>query len=417
MMKARYNYRIYPKQSQLTPLAKAFGSSRVVWNDAWWLYKNAERNKLDRPTKISNLVITQAKKTEERSWLSEVSSVVLQQSLRDLEMAWSNYFSSLKGERKGKPVGKPKPKKKHSRQAIRFASNAFSVHSESVYLAKIGQVKVVFSRPLPSRPTSVTIIKDTTGRYFASFVVEIPEQIAPQTSNSCGIDLGLTHFAILSTGEKIENPRLHKKMLRRIKLANRRLAKAKKDSNRRKRRKLRLAKLHAKVKDARTDFLHKLTTRLVAENQSLAVEDLNVSGMVKNRKLSRAISDAGWSKFKTMLEVKCDKYGRDLTIVDRWYPSSQICSCCGNRASRFAVPSERRRTPVRGGKKELDVRQWECLFCNTTHDRDINASINLNRWAGGQFDQDKYGRGASVSLPVVAVCDEASTTYEQLSLF
>ncbi|NJK55451.1 MAG: IS200/IS605 family element transposase accessory protein TnpB [Pleurocapsa sp. SU_5_0] len=408
-MKARYNYRIYPKQSQLTPLAKAFGSSRVVWNDAWWLYKNAERNKLDRPTKISNLVITQAKKTEERSWLSEVSSVVLQQSLRDLQQAWDNYFSSLKGGRKGKAVGRPKPKKKHSRQAIRFASNAFSVHSQSVYLAKIGHVKVVFSRPLPSQPTSVTVIKDTTGRYFASFVVEIPEQIAyaeryplgPQTSNSCGIDLGLTHFAILSTGEKIENPRLHKKMLKKIKLANRRLAKAKRDSNRRKKRKLRLAKLHVKVKDARTDFLHKLTTRLVRENQALAVEDLNVAGMVKNRKLSRAISDAGWSKFKTMLEAKCDKYGRDLTIVDRWYPSSQICSCCGKS----------------GGKKELDVRQWQCLFCNTTHDRDLNASINLSRWAGGQSDQYKNERGASVSQAKLAVCGEALTNPIQLTLF
>ena len=270
-MKARYSYRIYPKQNQFTPLAKAFGSSRVVWNDAWWLYKNAERNNLDRPTKVSSLVITQAKKTEERKWLSEVSSVVLQQSLRDLEQAWSNYFDSKTGKRKGKEVGKPKPKKKHGKQAIRFASNAFSVHSQSVYLAKIGHVKVVFSRPLPSKPTSVTIIKDASGRYFASFVVEVPELLAPQTNNSCGIDLGLTHFCILSSGEKVENPRLHKKMLRKIKKANRRLAKAKKDSNRRKKRKLRLAKLYAKVKDQRTDFLHKLTTRLVRENQALCV--------------------------------------------------------------------------------------------------------------------------------------------------
>lgn len=393
-MKARYNYRIYPKQSQLTPLAKAFGSSRVVWNDAWWLYKNAERSNLDRPNKISNLVITQAKKTEERKWLSEVSAVVLQQSLRDLQQAWSNYFESKKGKRKGKEVGKPKPKKKHGKQAIRFASNAFSVHSQSVYLAKIGHVKVVFSRLLPSKPSSVTIIKDTTGRFFASFVVEVPEEIAPQTTKSCGIDLGLTHFAILSTGEKIENPRLHKKMLRKIKLANRRLAKAKRDSNRRKKRKLKLSKLHAKVKDQRTDFLHKLTARLVRENQALAVEDLNVSGMVKNRKLSRAISDAGWSKFKTMLQAKCDKYGRDLTIVDRWYPSSQICSCCGKS----------------GGKKELNVREWKCLFCNTKHDRDLNASINLNRWAGGQSDQNKYERGASVSQAKLAVCEPVLKT-------
>ena len=259
-MKARYNYRIYPKQSQLTPLAKAFGSSRVVYNDAWWLYKNAERNNLDRPKKVSNLVITQAKKTEERKWLSEVSSVVLQQSLRDLEQAWSNYFNSKSGKRKGKEIGKPKPKKKHGKGAIRFASNAFSVHSQSVYLAKIGHIKTVFSRPLPSKPSSVTIIKDTIGRYFASFVVDVSEEIVPSTNSSCGVDLGLAHFCILSTGEKVENPRLHKKMLRKIKKANRRLAKAKKDSNRRKNRKLRLAKLHAKVKQQRIDFLHKLTT-------------------------------------------------------------------------------------------------------------------------------------------------------------
>ena len=406
-MKARYSYRIYPKQSQLIPIAKAMGCSRVVYNDAWWLYKNAERNNLDRPTKISKLVITQAKKTESRKWLSEVSSVVLQQSLRDLEQAWCNYFSSLKGKRKGKAVGKPKPKKKHGRQAIRFANNAFSVHSQSVYLAKIGHVKVVFSRPLPSKPSSVTIIKDTTGRYFASFVLDVPEEAAPQTQCSCGIDLGLSHFCILSTGEKVENPRLHKKMLRKIKKANRRLAKATKglsrmeDSNRRRKRKLRLAKLHAKVKDQRTDFLHKLTTRLVRENQALAIEDLNVAGLVKNRKLSRAISDAGWAKFKTMLAAKCDKYGRNLTIVDRWYPSSQICSCCGKS----------------GGKKELNVREWTCLYCNTTHDRDLNASENLKRWAGGQSDQYKNEHGVSVSPTKLAVRNEVLTAPVQLTLF
>ena len=416
LMKARYNYRIYPKANQLQLLAKAMGCARVVFNDALWLYKKAELENTDRPKNISSLVITQAKKTEERAWLGEVSAVVLQQSLRDLQTAWSNYFNSKKGQRKGKEVGRPKFKKKQSRQAIRFTTNAFSVYSKSVKLAKIGHVAMVVSRPLPSAPSSVTIIKDCAGRYFASFVVEIAQPIPPQVNQSVGIDLGLTHFAILSSGEKIENPRLHKKMLRKIKQANRRLAKAKKrcdpgevpspkeraprqDSNRRKRRKLKLAKLHAKVKDQRTDFLHKLTTRLVRENQTLAVEDLNVSGMVKNRKLSRAISDAGWSNFKTMLAAKCDKYGRDLTIVDRWFASSQICSCCGQS----------------GGKKELDVREWTCLFCNTVHDRDINAAINL-RDAGG-LSESKNGRGSKCKTTNVAVCVEPSTTPKQLTLF
>ncbi len=393
-MKARYNYRIYPKNYQLEPLAKAMGCARVVWNDALWLYKKAVIEGIDRPKNISSLVITQAKKTEARKWLSEVSSVVLQQSLRDLQTAWHNYFSSKKGERNGKQVGQPKFKKKSSRQTIRFAKNAFSLHSQSVKLAKIGHIKMVVSRPLPSEPSSVTIIKDCSGRYFASFVVEVDQPIGLPTECSCGIDLGLTHFCILSSGEKIENPRLHKKMLKRIKKANRRLAKAKRDSRRRERRKRKLAKLHVKVKDQRTDFLHKLTTRLVRENQTLAVEDLNVAGLIKNRKLSRAISDAGWSKFKTMLAAKCDKYGRDLIIVDRWYPSSQICSCCGQS----------------GGRKELDVREWECLYCNTAHDRDINAATNLIKYqdAGGQ-SESKNERGANISLPVVAVGNEALT--------
>ena len=372
-MKARYNYRIYPKPHQIEPLAKAFGCARVVYNDALWLYKKALIEGLPIPKDVDKQVITQAKKTPDRAWLSEVSNIVLQQSFRDLQTAWNNYFSSLKGKRKGKKVGFPKFKKKQSRQAIRFRKGGFKVYSQSVKLAKIGHVKMVVSRPLPSSPSSVTIIKDCAGRYFASFVVEIPQPIPPQADCSCGIDLGLTHFCILSTGEKIENPRLHKKMLRKIKKANRRLSKAKKDSNRRKKRKLRLAKLHAKVKDQRTDFIHKLTTRLVRENHSIAVEDLNVAGLVKNRKLSRAISDAGWAKFKTLLAAKCDKYGRDLIIVDRWYPSSQICSYCGQS----------------GGRKELDVREWECLYCNTVHDRDINAAKNLIREAGGQSDSEK----------------------------
>ena len=398
-MKARYNYRIYPKSNQIEPLAKAFGCARVVWNDALWLYQKANNDGLPMPKNVDKLVITQAKKTKDRAWLSEVSNIVLQQSFRDLQTAWNNYFSSLKGKRKGKPVGKPKFKKKQSRQAIRFRKGGFRVDSQSVKLAKIGHVPMVLSRSLPSEPSSVTIIKDCAGRYFASFVVEVAQPLSPQTDSSIGIDLGLTHFAILSTSEKIENPKLHKRMLRKIKKANRRLSKAKKESNRRKKRKLRLAKLHAKVKDQRTDFLHKLTTRLVRENQTLAVEDLNVAGLIKNRKLSRAIADAGWAKFKTLLAAKCDKYGRDLIIVDRWYPSSQICSCCGKS----------------GGRKELNVREWECLYCNSFHDRDINAATNI-RDAGG-LSESKNGRGESVSLPTVAVRCEASTTYEQLSLF
>ena len=176
-MKARYQYRIYPKLHQVAPLAKAFGCARVVWNDALAIYQKAFREGKERPKDVDKIVITQAKKTPERAWLAEVSNIPLQQSFRDLQQAWSNFFNSLKGKRKGKKVNAPKFKKKQSRQAIRFRKGGFSVHSQSVKLAKIGHVRMVMSRPLPSKPSSVTIIKDTAGRYFASFVVEVKSPI------------------------------------------------------------------------------------------------------------------------------------------------------------------------------------------------------------------------------------------------
>ena len=394
-MKARFKYRIYPNINQRLQLAKQFGCNRVVWNDALAIYKKEGIKTKD----VDKRVITQAKKTQERCWLSEVSNIPLQQSFRDLKQAYANFFNSVKGKRKGKKVGEPKFKSKHSRQTARYRIGGFSAHSESVKIAKIGHIKMVVSRLMPSKPSSVTIIKDTTGRYFASFVVEVNPIIKPAPNESIGIDLGLTHFAIFSNREKIDNPRLHKKMLKRIKKASKKLSKCKKDSNRRKIAKLKLAKLHAKIKDSRTDFLHKLTTRLVRENQVIAIEDLAVGNMVKNRKLSRAISDAGWYSFRQLLSAKCDKFGRDLIVINKWEATSQKCSNCG----------------FNSGKKELNVREWICLNCNVHHDRDINAAKNI--LVAGGLSETLNERGASVSQPLVAVCDETLTTYKQLNLF
>ncbi|VEP18492.1 transposase [Hyella patelloides LEGE 07179] len=394
-MKARFKYRIDPNSNQRIQLAKQFGCNRVVWNDALAIYKKEGIHTKD----VDKRVITQAKKTEERHWLSEVSNIPLQQSFRDLKQAYSNFFNSLKGKRKGKKVGEPKFKSKHSRQTARYRIGGFSVHSESVKLAKIGHIKMVVTRQLPSESTSVTITRDTTNRYFASFVVEIEPEIFAATNSSVGIDLGLSHFAILSNGEKIENPRLHKKMLKRIKKANKKLSRCKKDSNRRKRAKLKLAKLHAKIKDSRTDFLHKLTTRLVSENQAIAIEDLAVGNLIKNCKLSRAISDAGWYSFRQLLIAKCDKYNRQLVVIDRWEATSQKCSNCG----------------FNGGKKKLNVREWTCLNCGVHHDRDICAAINI-KVAGG-LSETKNGRGRDNKTTLVANLCEPSTTYKQLSLF
>lgn len=368
-MKARYRYRVYPKPSQISALNQLFGCVRVVWNDALNFCNQSYREGVKYPgeSELQKQFITNAKKTEHRQWLSQVSNIPLQQSIRDLGTAYSNFFKSCMGKRKGKKVKPPKFKKRSNAQACRFRVGGFKVNERTVYLTKVGNLKIEWSRPLPANPSSVTIIRDAANRYFMSFVVEINPVQLPDNGKSVGIDLGITDFATFDSGEKVKSPKPLKARLRRLKRAQRNLKKKVKGSNRLKLARLRVAKIHAKIKDIRADFLHKLSTRIVNENQVIALEDLNVSGMVKNRKLSRAISDLGWRSFRTMLEAKSAMYGRDLRVISRWEPTSQKCSCCGEK----------------GGKKELKIREWECLFCGAIHDRDVNASRNIIQVAGG----------------------------------
>jgi putative transposase len=403
-MKARYNYRIYPTDSQKIALSQLFGCVRVVWNDALAycqeLYQKGEKK--PKNAELQKQFITASKQIAERKWLSEVSNIPLQQSLNDLDQSYSNFFQSCKGERKGKKVRPPKFKKRKSKQSAKFTKGGFKLKGEKVYLAKIGDFKVFWSRPLPSKPSSVTVIKDAADRYFLSFVVEIQPETLPDNGQSVGIDLGIATFATLDTGEKIDAPKPLKKRLKRLKKAQRNFCRKKKGSKRREKARKRIAKIHAKIKDTRTDFLHKLSTRIVRENQTVVLEDLNTSGMVKNRKLSRAISDLGWRSFRDMLSAKSDKYGRNFRLISRWEPTSQRCSCCGNI----------------GGKKALNIREWECLFCGTFHDRDVNAAINI-KVAGGQ-SETQNGCGGKVRLSAKkARPDEASTQpkFIQLSLF
>jgi putative transposase len=403
-MKAGYRYRIYLIDQQRERLARLFGCVRVVWNDALAYCDERYRSGEKKPknSELSSRFLTEAKKTEQRSWLSEVSSVPLQQSLRDLETAYQNFFKSCKGERKGKKVRPPRFKKRRGCQSARFAANGFRVESERVYLAKIGDLKVVWSRELPSIPSSVTVIKDAADRYFLSFVVEIVPEKLPDNGSSVGIDLGIATFATLSTGEKIDAPKPLKKRLKRLRKAQRNFSRKQKGSKRRERARKRVAKIHARIKDTRTDFLHKTSTRIVRENQTIILEDLNTSGMMKNRKLSRAISDLGWRSFRDMLAAKSEKYGRDFRIISRWEPTSQRCSCCGNI----------------GGKKALNVREWECLFCGAFHDRDINAAVNI-KVAGGHSETQNGRGGKRKTSAKEAASREASTHLKivQLSLF
>ncbi len=390
-MKARYQYRFYPTNQQQQSLAQLFGCCRVVWNDALAICKQSE--KLPSSNELQKLVITQAKKTLERQWLSKVSNIPLQQSVADLGVAYKNFFDSLKGKRKGKKVGSPKFKKKINRQAARFRIGGFSMKGKEVYLAKIGNVKPIWSRDLPSAPSSVTVIKDCADRYFLSFVVDIEPVNVEAKNPSIGIDLGIKTFAVMSNGDQVESPdysRLDKK-LRKL---QKKLARQQKDSKRRNKTRLQIAKLHNRIADTRQDFLHKLSTKVVSENQTIVLEDLNVSGMVKNRKLSRAISLQGWRQFRSLCEGKSEKLGRDFHVISRWEPTSQVCSECG----------------YRWGKLDLKVRTVKCLNCRTEHDRDENAAKNINKVGIGHCHDSKRTQRQSKTTSVASVSEVSRIT-------
>ncbi|MBR8640560.1 transposase [Streptomyces tuirus] len=373
-MQLRYAFRLYPDTVQQAALAKAFGCARVVFNDAVRAREDARKAGQPVPTagELSRKLITEAKRTAGRSWLGEVSAVVLQQSLRDAEAAYRNFFASLKGARKGPRLGAPRFKsRKDARQSIRFTANARWNITDSgrLSLPKIGAVKVKWSRTLPATPSSVTVVKDAAGRYFASFVIDTdPDADAmrmPATDRTIGIDLGLTHFAVLSDGTKIDSPRFLRRAEKKLKKAQRELSRKQKGSKNRARARLKVARAHAKVADARREFHHQLSTRLVSENQGIAVEDLSVTGLGRTR-LAKSVHDAGWSSFIGMLTYKAERYGRTLVKIGRFEPTSRICHACG----------------VVDGPKPLNVREWTCSACGTVHDRDHNAAINVKTAAG-----------------------------------
>ncbi|MFD9401530.1 RNA-guided endonuclease InsQ/TnpB family protein [Streptomyces sp. NPDC060011] len=371
-MQLRYSFRLYPDTSQQEALARAFGCARVVFNDAVRAREEARKAEQSFPTgaELSKRLITEAKRTVERSWLGEVSAVVLQQSLRDVERAYRNFFASLKGDRKGPRIGRPRFKsRKDKRQSIRFTANArWNITDNGrLSLPKIGAVKVKWSRTLPTTPSSVTVIKDAAGRYFASFVIDpaVDATRMPETDRTIGIDLGLTHFAVLSDGTKIDSPRFLRRAEKKLKKTQRELSRKQKGSKNRDRARLKVARAHATVADARREFHHQLSTQLISENQGIAVEDLSVAGLARTR-LAKSVHDAGWASFISMLEYKADRYGRTLVTIGRFTPTSQTCSTCG----------------VKDGPKPLNVREWTCAACGTVHDRDHNAAINVKTAAG-----------------------------------
>jgi putative transposase len=337
---------MYPNGPQRSALARAFGCSRVVYNDALRARETARAagEAFPKTGDLSKLLITEAKKTEERAWLGEVSAVVLQQSLRDLDAAYRNFFDGLKGKRPR--MGAPRFKsRKDNRQAVRFTANArwkITIGGD-LSLPKIGDVRVKWSRNLPSTPSTVTVIKDAAGRHFCSFVIETEaDETLPETAGQVGIDLGLSHFAILSDGTKIDSPRFLRRAEKRLKKTQQALSRKAKGSSNRGKARLKVARAHAKVADARREFHHQLSTKIIRENQAIAVEDLAVKGLARTR-LAKSVNDAGWSAFTAMLEYKAARYGRTLIRIGRFEPTSQVCSVCG----------------IKDGPKPLHVRTWE----------------------------------------------------------
>jgi putative transposase len=369
IVQLRYNYRVYPTPGQRAALARAFGSARVVFNDALRIRRDAFVAGQPYVTDAElSAGLTRVKATPERAWLGEVSAVVLQQALADLNAAYRNFLASAVGERKGPRVAAPRFRsRKDRRQAIRFTANArFSItQGDKLRLPKIGDVPVRWSRPLPSAPSSVTVIKDSAGRYFASFVVETGPGALPETEPVIGIDLGLAHFAVLSDGRKIASPRFLRRAEKKLKRAQRALSRKQKGSRNQDKARGTVARAHARVADARREFHHQLSTALIRENQAVAVEDLAVSGLARTR-LAKSVHDAGWSAFVRMLEYKARLYGREFRRVGRFEPTSQVCSACG----------------VKDGPKPLAVRVWQCQACGAWLDRDINAAVNVARAAG-----------------------------------
>ncbi|WP_406375605.1 transposase [Streptomyces sp. NBC_00647] len=356
-VKRAFKYRFYPTGEQAVELSRTFGCVRFVYNKALEERTRAWYGEQRRMSYVqSSAALTEWKKTEELAFLAEVSSVPLQQALRHLQTAFGSFFA--------KRAKYPRYKsRKRSRASAEYTRSAFAWRDGRLTLAKMADpLDIRWSRALPegAEPTTVTVSRDSAGRWFVSLLCEGTVTLAPDTTAAVGIDAGITSLVTLSTGEKIANPRHERRDRARLAKAQRELSRKVKGSSNREKARRKVARVHARIADRRRDFLHKLTTRLVRENQTVVIEDLAVRNLLKNGRLARAISDAAWTELRMMLEYKCAWYGRELVVIDRWFPSSKQCGACG---------------AVRG-TLALNVREWTC-DCGATHDRDVNAACNI----------------------------------------
>ena len=355
MHKRAYKYRFYPTDEQRVALARTFGCARFVYN--WGLHTRSTAHK-ERGEKLSynDLAAMLPDLKKHYLWLGDASSVPIQQSLRHLDRAFKNFFEGS--------AKYPTFKKKQHAQSATYASNAFTWDGKTLTLAKMdAPLDIQWHRPLPtdSKPSSITVTKDCANRYFVSILVEEDIQPLSVVEQEVGLDLGIKSMVALSTGESVGNPRYFAKDEKKLAQVQRRHARKKKGSKNRNKARVKVARVHARIADRRRDYQHKLSTRIVHENQVMCVESLAVKNMVKNHCLAKAISDVGWSEFIRQLEYKSKWYGRTLIKIDQWYPSSKTCCAC-----KYVLDS-----------LPLDIREWVCPECGMDHDRDTNAAVNI----------------------------------------
>jgi len=377
MFRKAFRYRLYPNQEQQVKLTVQFGHARFVYN--WGLAKRKDYYR-EHGKGLGYFAlkraVTDLKRQPDYAWLKEADSQVLQAKVEDLDRAFANFFEHR--------AGYPRFKKRHASQSIRYPQR-FKFDRNRVYLPKVGWVKVVLHRPLEGKAKSATVSKTKSGEYYVSVLCEIGATVQPNGKPPVGVDLGLTHFATLSTGEKVEHPKYLRQAERRLKKLQRSLSRKQKDSSNRNKARLLVARQHEHVARQRADFLHKLSHRLVNEHGLVKLENLNVSGMLKNHSLAKSITDSGWGMFGRFCEYKADWYGSEVQRVDRFFPSSKTCNVCGCINHSLTLAD----------------RFWTCEGCGTYHDRDENASINLlNAPTVGATESTRLGRGGKTGLPI-----------------